>query len=72
MNRCVGRVTAVEFVFVGLSNQLGEFESGMLAALIGATGAVIVGGAGTLLVVPIIAIAWPELRRLGRIVAKEP
>jgi hypothetical protein len=67
-----GRVTAVEFVFVGLSNQLGEFESGMLAALIGATGAVILGGVGTLVVVPIIAIAWPELRRLGRIVPDDP
>jgi hypothetical protein len=63
-----GRVTAVEFVFVGLSNQLGEFESGMLAALIGAVGAVIVGGIGTLLVVPVVALIWPELRHLGRIV----
>jgi MFS family permease len=66
-----GRVTAVEFVFVGLSNQLGEFESGMLAALIGAVGAVIAGGIGTLLVVPVVALAWPELRRLGRMVSDE-
>jgi MFS family permease len=64
-----GRVTSVEFVFVGLSNQLGEFESGLVAALIGAVGTVILGGVGTLLVVPIVALAWPELRRLGRIEA---
>jgi MFS family permease len=66
-----GRVTAVEFVFVGLSNQLGEFESGMLAAAIGAVGAVIAGGVGTLLVVAVVATVWPELRRLGRMVPGE-
>jgi MFS family permease len=66
-----GRVTSVEFVFVGLSNQLGEFESGLVATAIGAVGAVIAGGVGTLVVVPIVALAWPELRRLGRIEAGE-
>jgi MFS family permease len=66
-----GRVTAVEFVFVGLSNQLGEFESGMMAAVIGAAGAVVLGGVGTLVVVPVVAIAWPELRRLGRLIAED-
>lgn len=66
-----GRVTAVEFVFVGLSNQLGEFESGMLAALIGAVGAVIAGGVGTLAVVAVVAVVWPELRKLGKMVPDE-
>lgn len=66
-----GRVTAVEFVFVGLSNQLGEFESGMLAALLGAAGAVVIGGVGTLVVVPLVALAWPELRRLRRLVPED-
>jgi MFS family permease len=66
-----GRVTAVEFVFVGLSNQLGEFESGMLAAVVGAVGAVVAGGVGTLLVVPIVALVWPELRRLGQLVSDD-
>src|SRR5208282_5791785 len=43
-----GRVAAVNLLFIGSSNQLGEFESGALAALIGAVPAVVVGGVGTL------------------------
>lgn len=62
-----GRVSSVHHLFVGMSNEFGEFESGLLAALIGATAAVVLGGVGTLLVVPVIALAWPEVRRLGRI-----
>jgi MFS family permease len=61
-----GRVNAVHYVFIGLSNELGAFESGMAAALLGVTGAVVVGGIGTLLVVPAVALLWPEIRRLGR------
>jgi MFS family permease len=61
-----GRVNAVHYVFIGLSNELGAFESGMAAALLGAAGAVVAGGIGTILVVPLIAFAWPEIRRLGR------
>lgn len=67
-----GRVTAVEFVFVGLSNELGAFESGMAAALIGATAAVVTGGLGTLVAVAAVAYLWPELRRLGRLVPDDP
>jgi hypothetical protein len=63
-----GRVGAIGYIFVGMSNEFGEFESGVAAALMGATAAVIVGGIGTLVVVPLIAFAWPEVRRLGRIV----
>ncbi len=49
-----GRVSAVNSVFIGASNQLGEFESGITAAWLGPIGSVVVGGVGTLLV----AIAW--------------
>lgn len=62
-----GRVGAVHYLFVGMSNEFGEFESGVAAALLGATAAVIVGGAGTLVVVPVIALLWPEVLRLRRI-----
>jgi MFS family permease len=61
-----GRVSAVNGVFIGASNELGEFESGAVAAWIGAVPAVLVGGAATLLV----AVAWtrlfPELWRMDR------
>jgi MFS family permease len=62
-----GRVNAVHFVFIGISNELGAFESGVAAALLGAIGAVVVGGIGTILVVLLVALIWPEVRRLGRL-----
>lgn len=62
-----GRVAAVNFVFIGASNELGEFESGFVAALIGAVPAVVVGGIGTLLVAGLWAWKFPELRRLDRL-----
>ncbi|HET6312914.1 MAG TPA: MFS transporter [Chloroflexia bacterium] len=62
-----GRVNAVHYVFVGISNELGAFESGVAAALIGTVGAVVAGGLGTLLVVVAVAVMAPELRRLGRL-----
>lgn len=65
-----GRVNAVHYVFVGISNELGSFESGTAAALLGSSvAAVVFGGFGTLAVVVLIALAFPELRRLGRLVA---
>jgi MFS family permease len=66
-----GRVGSVHYMFVGMSNEFGEFESGLVATLIGATAAVVLGGIGTLLVVPAIAIAWPEVRRLRQIEPRE-
>jgi MFS family permease len=61
-----GRVSAVNGVFIGASNELGEFESGVVAAWLGAVPAVVIGGAATLLV----ALAWtrlfPELWRMQR------
>jgi MFS family permease len=62
-----GRVNAVHYVFIGISNELGAFESGVAAALLGAVGAVAAGGVGTFLVVALVALMWPEVRRLGRL-----
>jgi hypothetical protein len=60
-----GRVSAVNSLFVGTSNELGGFESGITAALFGPVLSVVGGGIGTLLVVVIVAAAWPALLRLG-------
>jgi MFS family permease len=59
-----GRVGAVNSIFIGASNELGGFESGLLARLIGAVGAVVFGGVGTIVVVGIVAWLSPELRRM--------
>jgi len=58
-----GRVSAVNSIFIGASNQLGEFESGATAALFGPVGAVVLGGVGTLVVVGLWMRWFPELRR---------
>ncbi|MBF5045914.1 MFS transporter [Aggregicoccus sp. 17bor-14] len=62
-----GRVSAVNMVFIGASNELGEFESGLTAQWLGAVPAVIVGGLGTLAVVALWAWRFPELRRVNRL-----
>jgi MFS family permease len=62
-----GRVASVNLLFIGSSNQLGEFESGTLASLIGTVPAVVFGGLGTLAVVGWALWAFPSLRRLDRI-----
>jgi MFS family permease len=62
-----GRVNAVHSVFVGISNELGAFESGLAAAVLGTVGAVIAGGIGTVLIVVLVAALAPDLRRLGRL-----
>jgi len=61
-----GRVSAVSSIFVGASNQLGSFESGLVASLIGAAPAAVVGGVGTLLVVAAAAMLFPDLRRVDQ------
>jgi MFS family permease len=66
-NELRGRVAAVHNVFLGASNELGEFESGVAASLFGPVIAVAAGGVGTIIVVALIALAWPEVRRLGRL-----
>lgn len=63
-----GRVSAVNSVFIDMSNELGGFESGALAALVGPVTAVVAGGVGTLVVVGSVALVWPELRQLGPLV----
>lgn len=65
-----GRVSAVNMLFIGTSNQLGEFESGTLAALIGATPTVVLGGIGTLAVTLLWMGLFPTLRRLDRLEAQ--
>ena len=60
-----GRVSAVSSLFIGTSNQLGGFESGLVAQLIGPVLAVVTGGIGTILVVLLVAWRWPEMRRLA-------
>jgi MFS family permease len=61
-----GRVSAVHSLFTGTSNQLGAFESGALAALVGAVPSVLIGGVGTIAVAAIWMALFPELRRLRR------
>jgi MFS family permease len=56
-----GRVSAVNSMFIGTSNQLGEFESGLTAALFGTVPAVVIGGAGTIIVVMIWMKLFPKL-----------
>lgn len=59
-----GRVSAVNALFVGTSNQLGEFESGVVAALVGVVPSVVIGGCGTIAVALIWMWLFPELRRV--------
>ncbi|WP_413733951.1 MFS transporter [Sodalis sp. RH21] len=62
-----GRVSAVNSIFINTSNQLGEFESGLLAAWVGAVPAAALGGIGTLLVVGLWMAWFPNLRRRQRL-----
>jgi MFS family permease len=61
-----GRVSAVNSVFIGASNELGEFESGVTAAWFGTVRAVVIGGAATLVVAGVWARIFPSLRTLDR------
>ena len=62
-----GRVSAVSMLFIGASNELGEFESGSTAALLGTVRAVVWGGIGTLMVVGLWMKLFPPLRRVDRL-----
>lgn len=66
-NEMRGRVSAVNSIFIGASNQLGEFESGATAALLGPVGSVLLGGLGTLLVAGAWMKLFPELARRDRL-----
>jgi MFS family permease len=63
-----GRVAAVNSIFIGASNQLGEFESGVTAALFGTVPAVVLGGIGTLLIVTLWIKLFPALAKRDRLV----
>ena len=67
-----GRVAAVNGLFIGTSNELGGFESGMTAFWFGPVASVVGGGIGTLCVVVVAALAWPSLRKLGVMRAPTP
>lgn len=67
-----GRVSAVSIIFIGTSNEIGEFESGVAAELIGTVVTVAGGGVMTLLTVAAVAMKWPELRALGSLEHLEP
>jgi MFS family permease len=62
-----GRVNAVEMIFIGASNEVGQFESGLTAQWLGAVPAVVLGGIGTLIVTALCAWSFPELRRVDEI-----
>jgi len=66
-----GRVSAVENIFIGGSNELGAFESGGLAALIGTEASVVVGGVATLVVVGVCAVLFPAVRQLDQLLTHE-
>mgnify|MGYP000970515494 FL=1 len=64
-----GRVNAVNMVFVGASNELGEFRAGSMASVFGAVHSVVIGGIGTLMVAAIWAARFPKLRKIDSLEA---
>jgi uncharacterized membrane protein len=66
-----GRVNAVDMVFIGASNELGEFESGLAAQWLGAVPAVIWGGVGTVLITILWAWMFPQLRNADKLSQKQ-
>jgi MFS family permease len=66
-----GRVSAVSYLFVGASNELGEFETGVMARLLGPIGAAVFGGIGSLAVTGIWAGLFPSLRKADRLAGPE-
>jgi MFS family permease len=67
-----GRVSAVNNVFIGASNELGGFESGLTARLFSPIISVVCGGIGTILVVAVVTVIWPQVRRFGSLVDAKP
>jgi MFS family permease len=67
-----GRVTAVSVIFIETSNEIGAFESGVAAQLLGLVPSVVFGGTMTLVTVVVTAIIWPELVRLGALEHLKP
>jgi MFS family permease len=67
-----GRVNAVDMIFIGASNELGQFESGVTAQWFGTVPAVVLGGIGTLVVIGLWAWLFPELRNVGELASVKP
>jgi MFS family permease len=66
-NEMRGRVGAVSYLFIGASNELGEFESGVVARFLGPVGACLFGGIGSLAVTGLWAVIFPSLRKADRL-----
>ena len=66
-----GRVSAVNSIFIGASNQLGEFESGLTASWFGAVPAAVLGGIGTIVVVALWSGLFPSLRKADQLVGEQ-
>jgi hypothetical protein len=66
-----GRVNAVDMVFIGASNELGQFESGTTAQWFGTVPAVVLGGIGTILVTALWAWMFPALRKADRLTPEQ-
>jgi MFS family permease len=67
-----GRVSAVNNIFIGASNELGAMESGVAARLMGTVRSVVFGGIGTLVVVVSVNFLWPQVRRFGSLADARP
>jgi hypothetical protein len=66
-----GRVNAVDMIFIGASNELGQFESGLTAQWFGTIPAVILGGVGAIVVTGLWAWIFPELRKVNQLMLKQ-
>ncbi|HEX3245498.1 MAG TPA: MFS transporter, partial [Chloroflexota bacterium] len=71
-NHLRGRVSAVNSLFIGLSNELGAFRSGAVAAMLGPVVSVVGGGIGTLIVVTAVGLGWRSLSRIGPLHTLKP
>ena len=67
-----GRVSAISGLAISASNELGEMESGVAASLLGATGAVVMGGAGAIVITILWAVLFPEIRRARTFASQHP
>ena len=63
----MGRVSSVSMLFISASNELGEFESGVVARFLGPVGAAVFGGVGSLLATGAWAVWFPQLRKADRL-----
>ncbi len=64
-DRMRGRVTSISYIFIHSSNDLGGFESGLTAALLGPVASVVLGGIGSIFVVLAVMGVWPQVAKLG-------